>query len=1033
MATVYISSTYSDLKSYREAVYHALRQMRYDVIAMEDYVATDQRPLTKCLADVAACDLYIGIFAWRYGYIPPGENPQHKSITELEYREAIQTGTSCLIFLLAEDAPWSRAMMDEVTGEGNRGEYINALRRELAQEKLVKFFTSPEHLASLVAPSVHLWESNRITSDSSTSPTRVSVKHAQEAERVARLEAMFTDHSGFIRDRLSSFVGRVNELADIRQRITALQPTGGYVTITGQAGQGKSSIIAKLVEEYGPDKAAHHFIPFNPGPDHQVGLLRNVMARLILKYGLSDLYVASESRPALKEYFPKVLTAISEKGGKEEIFIDGLDQLQEDSNGERDLSFLPNDLPSGIVFVLGTRPDDALRPLKLLKPHDAYRLPNLSRQDFDLILQHRGVRLEKSLADQFYRSMQENALYLDLVAKELAEDETVAPSAAIECIADNPSNLFSLSMARLKRGHNQWREVIKPVLGILLVAREPLSLRHIRQIIGVDDDWLREGLERLGGLLAQDGQQRYYLFHLKLQEYLRQDMRMPDKEYVFASDEEESWHQRLARWCEQGNILTIWRDVKHDAIEQRRREYARQHYITHLYYAREWRRLFEVLDAEHYGKAKVAYEPGMRSYAQDLDLGRQAAAWEGRTTEEGIALLPRLWRYTLLRCSLTSRADTYSPEMFEILMLLKHEQEALGLAELLTRPKDKASIFVLIGKWLEQDHRRRQEGLQLLMRAQEIAEPLKERETIVGAIGKLSIELARASEWERAEVVAHILKRGKVKAEALRRLGKALVRAQQWERVEVVIDSIEEDWIKDEVLHELGVALVQAGEWERAEVVARSLEDTGDRAVVLRELGVALAQAGQWENSRSIAYSLEQIEDRTAVLQELGKTLTNARRWTQAAATWDEILSLAHSIGEKAARIKVLQELGRTLTQVRQWERVEVVWDEVVSLACTIKMSKKEAIVLRELGVALAQAREWQRAEAVARSIEYVEERTNVLRELVVGLVQAREWEHAEAIVRSIENVCERSVLLCELGVALAQAREWQRAEGIDE
>ena len=62
--------------------------------------------------------------------------------------------------------------------------------------------------------------------------------------------------------------------------------------------------------------------------------------------------------------------------------------------------------------------------------------------------------------------------------------------AMMKRIADNPNNLFSLSMARLKRRHNQWRELIKPVLGVLLVAREPLSLRHIRQIIEVDDDSL---------------------------------------------------------------------------------------------------------------------------------------------------------------------------------------------------------------------------------------------------------------------------------------------------------------------------------------------------------------------------------------------------------------------------------------------------------------------------------------------------------------------------------------------------------------
>src|ERR1700730_353795 len=124
----YLSSTYSDLKECREVVYDTLRKMRYDVIAMEDYVATDQRPLEKCLADVAACDLYIGLFAWRYGYIPPEGNPHHKSITELEYRRAIERDKHCLLFLLADDAPWSPLEMDVVSGEGDRGERIKDLR-----------------------------------------------------------------------------------------------------------------------------------------------------------------------------------------------------------------------------------------------------------------------------------------------------------------------------------------------------------------------------------------------------------------------------------------------------------------------------------------------------------------------------------------------------------------------------------------------------------------------------------------------------------------------------------------------------------------------------------------------------------------------------------------------------------------------------------------------------------------------------------------------------------------------------------------
>ena len=462
-----------------------LRQMKHDVIAMEDYVATDQRPLEKCLADVVMSDLYIGMFAWRYGYIPPEMNPKHKSITELEYRKAKQTEKMCLLFLLDEEAPWPSTAMDAQSGMGNRGECIKVLRDELTQEQLVSFFMSPDDLASKVGTAVHLL-----------------TKNSEKMEKEVRLHAMLADHSGFLRDRLASFIGREQELAEIRLRIADHMPTGGYVLITGQAGQGKSSIIAKLVDEYGQKNIAYHFIPFNPGPDHQVGLMRNLMARLILKYDLPDLYVASESRPALRDYFSHVLANVRAKGGSEVIFLDGLDQLEEDATGVRDLSFLPTNPPAGIVFVLGTRPNDTLKPLKLLKPFDEYSLPNLSREDFEHILRHRKVTLEYTLAGRFYQAMQENALYLDLAAQELAKSKEVSPEEIFERVATNPENLFSLSIERLKRQRRDWEKVIKPILGILLVAREPFSLVHIRQILYLDADRLNEGMIRLGGLVS---------------------------------------------------------------------------------------------------------------------------------------------------------------------------------------------------------------------------------------------------------------------------------------------------------------------------------------------------------------------------------------------------------------------------------------------------------------------------------------------------------------------------------------------------
>jgi hypothetical protein len=160
---IYISSTYADLREHREAVYRLLRKTpNRDVHAMEDYVASDARPLARCLADVAACDIYVGIFAWRYGYVPPAhENPEALSITQLEYLAAGAAGKQRLIFLLDQEAPWSPVHMDASTGDNEQGKKVVALRRLLAGAHLASFFKSPDQLAGLVHAAVTNWEQSR--------------------------------------------------------------------------------------------------------------------------------------------------------------------------------------------------------------------------------------------------------------------------------------------------------------------------------------------------------------------------------------------------------------------------------------------------------------------------------------------------------------------------------------------------------------------------------------------------------------------------------------------------------------------------------------------------------------------------------------------------------------------------------------------------------------------------------------------------------------------------------------------------------
>jgi hypothetical protein len=156
MARVYVSSTFSDLQECRKKIELLLRRMGHIDVAMEYYVAEDQRPLTKCLADVAACDLYIGIFAWRYGYVPEAGH-EKLSITELEYCQALKSGKACLIFLLSEDAAWPRKLMDADMSQ------IERLRRQLSAKHVVGIFNSQADISEVVAPALHQWTEEQET------------------------------------------------------------------------------------------------------------------------------------------------------------------------------------------------------------------------------------------------------------------------------------------------------------------------------------------------------------------------------------------------------------------------------------------------------------------------------------------------------------------------------------------------------------------------------------------------------------------------------------------------------------------------------------------------------------------------------------------------------------------------------------------------------------------------------------------------------------------------------------------------------
>ncbi|NLX11869.1 MAG: tetratricopeptide repeat protein [Chloroflexi bacterium] len=146
MFRVFVSSTSQDLQAHREAVRDAVLALGMHPVMMEHFPAMDADAVAACHQKVQDCDLFVGIYAHRYGYIPH----QHtRSITELEYDWAGEAGIPRRVFVIDPDHPWPDSLRDPAHAAA-----LDAFKQRVGREKVWATFTTPESLAARVSQSL---------------------------------------------------------------------------------------------------------------------------------------------------------------------------------------------------------------------------------------------------------------------------------------------------------------------------------------------------------------------------------------------------------------------------------------------------------------------------------------------------------------------------------------------------------------------------------------------------------------------------------------------------------------------------------------------------------------------------------------------------------------------------------------------------------------------------------------------------------------------------------------------------------------
>lgn len=139
---VFVSSTFHDLVDCRTAVINVIDKLEGEAKVMERTGARTDPPKKESIRIIKKeSDIFVGIYARRYGSVPKGDKI---SITEAEYYTAKKAKLPTLIYLNSTDFP---EIYFELSDEKDAKIKLSEFKKKLQRNHICEFFSSEEDLA----------------------------------------------------------------------------------------------------------------------------------------------------------------------------------------------------------------------------------------------------------------------------------------------------------------------------------------------------------------------------------------------------------------------------------------------------------------------------------------------------------------------------------------------------------------------------------------------------------------------------------------------------------------------------------------------------------------------------------------------------------------------------------------------------------------------------------------------------------------------------------------------------------------------
>jgi hypothetical protein len=351
----------------------------------------------------------------------------------------------------------------------------------------------------------------------------------------------------------------------------------GYLALVGGPGTGKSTLLTQTLRYTKGLRVIRYYAYVHDDPAHGRGEAHSFLHDLFVELHEQNVGRARklpETTSELRQAFSEQLAALSQEYQEHQIktviLIDGLDHIEREQKPERSLISelpLPNQVPEGVLFVLGTQKIE-LRDLsdtikaELTEPGRTIEMEPLSRLATMAILDRAGLpyALYDTHRERFWEICAGHPLATTYMAERLRQveslseaDEALKSSAAFGGAIDKTYEVYWLSCKESS---------VRDLLGLACRLRVPIDIDKLDQWCG--HSVVEQFYETAHHFFRKASRNRWTFFHNSFKQFLLQKTSSKLGNVDPALD--CGYHERLATFTQAANEdVWKWESLYHHA------------------------------------------------------------------------------------------------------------------------------------------------------------------------------------------------------------------------------------------------------------------------------------------------------------------------------------------------------------------------------------------------------------------------------------------------------------------------------------